>query len=52
MLARVESHTVKKAVPSPRVFCNPISFPVLVNQAEFCFEDIETGQGTSIKERF
>jgi hypothetical protein len=45
----VENHTVKQAVPSLRVFCNPISFPVLVNQAEFCFEDTETGQGTSIK---
>jgi hypothetical protein len=36
---RVESHTIKKAVASLRVFCNPTSFPVLVNQAEFCFED-------------
>ena len=51
-MKRVERHIVKKAVPSLLVFCSPIFFPVLVNQAEFCFEDIETGQRTSIKERF
>ena len=46
-----ESHCKATCTFSSRFF-NPISFPVLVNQAEFCFEDIETGQGTSIKERF